>query len=127
MKLRVRDNSLRLRLTRSEVESIHRDGLVSATLNFPGNAKIDYLLESSPACVAATAKYANNKISVQLPESEVSEWAISDNVAITAELPLDGPGTLKLLVEKDFACLSPREGEDDVDTFPHPREGTDSC
>jgi len=77
-----------------------------------GNAKIDYLLESSPACVAATAKYANNKITVQLPESEVSEWALSDNVAITAELPLDGPGTLKLLVEKDFACLSPREGTD---------------
>jgi hypothetical protein len=27
---------------------------------------------------------------------------------------------LGILVEKDFACLAPREGEDESDMYPHP-------
>jgi hypothetical protein len=34
---------------------------------------------------------------------------------------------LKILVEKDFACLAPREGEDESDMFPHPKAATDGC
>jgi hypothetical protein len=34
---------------------------------------------------------------------------------------------LKILVEKDFACLTKRAGVDDVDTYPHPQEGMLTC
>ena len=47
--------------------------------------------------------------------------------AITAEQVLDDGGVLNILVEKDFACLAPREGEDESDMFPHPLEGQESC
>ncbi|MGH8167708.1 MAG: DUF7009 family protein [Woeseiaceae bacterium] len=40
--------------------------------------------------------------------------------------PLDGD-ELSILVEKDFACLAPREGEDDSDKFPNPLEGKATC
>jgi hypothetical protein len=30
--------------------------------------------------------------------------------------------SLQILVEKDFACLTPRKGEDDGDAFPNPNE-----
>ena len=31
-----------------------------------------------------------------------------------------GDGTLSLLIEKDFKCLTPREGEDEYDGFANP-------
>jgi len=35
---------------------------------------------------------------------------------------------LALLIEKDFQCLAPRDGEQDLDTFPNPAaESGASC
>ena len=127
MKLRVRGNSIRLRLTRIEVDTLRDVGLVGSTLNFPGGATIEYVLESTPASVSLSAQFANNTIRVRLPESAVKEWADSEQVSISAEQNLDDSGVLTLLVEKDFACLSPRETEDEADMFPHPDEGKESC
>ena len=40
----------------------------------------------------------------------------------------DNGDVLSILVEKDFACLAPREGEDESDMFPHPgAEQGESC
>ena len=127
MKLRIRDNSIRLRLTRGEVESISTDGLVSASVPFSGGVKFDYVLESSPACVKPVAMFSNNVLSVRLPEKDVIEWAGTEAVSISAEQLLDDGGQLNLLVEKDFACLAPREGENESDMYPHPEEGTNTC
>lgn len=123
MKLRIRDNSIRLRLTRPEVETIRTDGLVGGKVPFPAGAQFVYCLESSPACVDPTAQFANGELSVRLPESAVRDWAASDEVSIRAELPLDDGSTLNILIEKDFACLAQREGEDESDMFPHPQDG----
>jgi len=126
MKLRIRDNSLRFRLTRTEVATLRSDGLIAATLNFPGGASVEYVVESSPACVQPMAHYANNSIGLRLPESVVKEWADSDQVSISSEEALDGEDILILLIEKDFACLAVREGEDESDMFPNPNEGQEN-
>ena len=55
------------------------------------------------------------------------EWVDSDEVSISSEQQLDQGGLLKILVEKDFACLAPREGEDESDMFPHPQQGEVTC
>ncbi len=60
-----------------------------------------------------------------LPESEVRQWASTEPVSIAADETLDDGDALKILVEKDFACLSPREGEDESDMFLHPLDGQD--
>ena len=127
MKLRIRDNSIRLRLSHGEVESISTDGLVSASVPFSGGVTFNYVLESSPACVKPVAMFSNNVLSVRLPEKDVVEWAGTEAVSISAEQLLDDGGQLNLLVEKDFACLAPREGEDESDMYPHPEEGTNTC
>jgi hypothetical protein len=127
VKLRVRDNSIRLRLSQSEVQTLRNEGLVSAALNFPGGTVIDYVLESTPASVRLSAQYAHNTIRVRVPESVAKEWADSDQVSISSEQNLDDVGVLTLLVEKDFACLSPRENEDESDMFVQPNEGNESC
>ena len=120
MKLRIRDNSLRVRLTRGEVDSLRDHGLVAASTGFPGGRELQYLVESSPASVNAAAFYSDNVVTIRLPETAVLAWANSEQVSIAGEQRLDDGEQLSILVEKDFACLAPRDGEDESDMYPHP-------
>ena len=127
MKLRVRDNSIRLRLTQTEVELARTDGLVRGRVSFAGSNSFDYVLESSPATVKPEAHISNNVLTVRIPETEIVSWSTSDEVSIAASQALDDGAQLDILVEKDFACLAPREGEDENDMFPNPLAGKESC
>jgi hypothetical protein len=119
MKLRIRDNSIRLRLTRSEVEQLRDTGVVAARTAFPGGREFRYEVESSPAIITPGAFLSDAKVTVRLPEAAVRAWAGSEQVSITGE---------QQHMEKDFACLAPREGEDESDMFPHPAAADgDSC
>jgi hypothetical protein len=120
MKLRIRDNSVRLRLMRSEVDALRQDGLVSSKIEFPGSREFNYMVESSPASVNPGAFLSDNILTVRLPETTVLGWAASEQVTIDGEQLLDDGQRLSILVEKDFACLVPREDEDDVEMFENP-------
>jgi len=127
LKLRIRDNSIRLRLTRPEVERANSDGLVKGQVQFAGSNSFAYILESSPATVKPEAHISNNVLTVRIPQLDVKRWAESDQVSITSEQDVNDGAQLKILVEKDFACLAPREGEDETDMFPHPDADSQSC
>ncbi len=126
MKLRVLNNSIRLRLTKTEVELANTEGLVRGRARFSRVSVFEYVFESSPATVAPEAHVSNNVLTVRVPVVDVQKWAESEQVSICAEQLLDDGESLKILVEKDFACLAPRDGEDETDMFPHPNE-EDSC
>lgn len=127
MKLRVLDNSIRLRLTQSEVETVSAEGLVRGRVRFAGSNTFDYILESSPATVRPEAHISNNVLTVRVPKMDVAQWADSDRISIEAEQVLDDGERLSILVEKDFHCLSPRDGEDESDMYPHPEAGSRTC
>ena len=127
MKLRIRDNSIRLRLSQTEVLTIRGEGIVGGKIVFAAGSKLIYCIESSPACVDPVAQFDKGEISVRLPESMVVDWADSDEVSIAARQLLDDGSHLDILVEKDFACLTPREGEDESDLFAHPEDGKAGC
>ncbi len=127
MKLRIRDNSVRIRLTRTEVDSLRSQGVVSAATGFPGGREFQYRVESSPAIVNPSAFFSDNTISIRLPEATVLAWATTEQVSMPGEQVLDDGAKLTILVEKDFACLAPREGEDESDMYPHPDAGTSTC
>lgn len=127
MKLRVLDNSIRLRLTRGEVDAINVGGLVKGRVRFAGGNTFDYVLESSPATVRPEAHISNNVLTVRLPQLDVRQWAESEQVSIQSDQLLDDGDQLKILVEKDFHCLAPREDEDETDMFPHPNAEDGSC
>jgi len=123
MKLRTKDNSVRLRLTRREVDVLRQRGIVEAQTGFPGGRELKYRVESSPASVSPAAFFSDNAVTVRLPETTVLAWATTEQVSMPGEQVLDDGAVLKILVEKDFACLAPREGEDESDMFPHPGAG----
>jgi len=115
---------LRLRLARGEVESLRDTGVVTARTRFPGGQEFRYRVESSPASVNVGALFSDGAITLRLPEATVLAWANSEQVSIVGEQGLDDGEPLSLLVEKDFACLVERPGEDDTDMFPNPDAGT---
>jgi len=121
MKLRIRGDSIRLRLKVSEVHRLAAGESIAEETHFPG-AVLTYCLEVSDNGNFATT-FSGNKLVIQLPRADVEEWADSDKVSLVSEQELEDSGTLSLLIEKDFKCLEPghhRDCADDEDTFPHP-------
>ena len=117
---------MRLRLERGEVARLREQARVTATTGFADGINFSYGVESSGECKRPAATFANNSIVVRLPEATVKGWADSEQVSINGEQPLGNGEVLSILVEKDFACLAPREGEDESDMFPHPQADDDS-
>ena len=114
MKLRISGNSLRLRLTRSEVEEFAAAGSYESSIDLAAN-RLTYRLERADVATL-TAELSDHTIIVRAPSAAAMRWTESSDVAIDA--PIDS--SLKITVEKDFACLKPRQGEDTDDHYPHP-------
>ncbi|MGI9248531.1 MAG: DUF7009 family protein [Woeseiaceae bacterium] len=127
MKLRIKDNSIRLRLTRGEVDQLRESSVVAAKTGFPGGRSFQYRIESSPASVNPAAFFSDNAVTVRLPESAVLAWATTEQISLAGEQVLDDGAMLRILVEKDFVCLTGRDDEDESDMFPHPDAGRVSC
>jgi hypothetical protein len=115
MKLRIRGNSVRLRLTRSEVAALAATGTVEESTEFFGSGTFVYAVTAAEG-EDVSASFVAGRINVAIPADTVADWASGDEVGIEAEC-----GLLKVLVEKDFNCLTPRDAAEDADTFPHPK------
>jgi Family of unknown function (DUF7009) len=119
VKLRIRGNSIRLRLSRTEVDRVASEGWVEDSTAFPAGAVLGYRLEVA-ASLAPSATLEGTVLSVAIPKPSLERWLAPDEVSIAAEQALPGGGTLKILVEKDFECLSPRDEDDSSDLFTNP-------
>ncbi len=118
MKLRLQDDSVRLRLSVSEVRNIGSGRPVTAQTRFPGSVLAYRLVPSHVTALSARLEGAT--LTVRVPREQACAWAGSDQVSLHGCVDLHSGGTLRLLVEKDFACLAPRAGEDPSDLFVNP-------
>jgi len=120
MKIRIHDDSIRLRLDRSEVDDIGRGQAVDCRTRFASGAEFRYRLMSAD-CDVVSANFNEGRIEVSLPRSTATHWATDETeVSIRAENDL-GDGAIALLIEKDFECLDPRDGEDQSNRFVNPK------
>ncbi len=126
MKLRIRGNFVRLRLTQSEVARLAETGAVEETVEFGlrPEQRFVYALEKAAGAETVRADFDGGSLRVWIPEAEAEKWTSSNQVGIEARQPLGGEKELQILIEKDFACLAERPGEDESDAFPNPSEGT---
>jgi hypothetical protein len=125
MKLRIRENTIRLRLKRAEVEQIASGQSIIEETHFPESV-FTYRLEANGAD-KVSASFEGGNLAIRMPIGDAKRWAQSDQVSIVAEQSTGDSGTLSVLIEKDFMCLSPghhRPDEDDVDTYAHPEAET---
>ena len=123
MKLRVKGNSLRLRLSRSEVAGLLKQGRIEETIYFGDGdeAKLTYALEHAIGAGAMSMRYAAQNATVVVNTDEARRWAEGDEVGLYGETGV-GDRRLEMMVEKDFACLD-RSDAENADTFPHPKQG----
>jgi hypothetical protein len=112
MKIRIKGNSLRYRLTKSDVDLFCKEGYLEETTNF-GSQQLTYaLLRGGKDGLQATFK--NNKITLLMPAAMIAEWELTERVGF------DGVyDQLSLLIEKDFKCLD-NVAEDQSDNYPNP-------
>ena len=120
MKLRIKGNSLRLRVAPSEVPRLLQTGRIEETIHFGPHkdSSWTYALEHAANETEISLRYQPGEVAVVLSTPTALAWANSDQVAIEGALE-NGQGQLTLLVEKDFACLD-QSDQDNEDTFPNP-------
>jgi hypothetical protein len=114
MKLRCSENSIRLRVRKSEVEALKNGEALIEKVKI-GTAVFSFgISQCEGGEVKAT--FEGGHIAVHIPENELSVWLDTEQVGIETEQALEGGGILQLLIEKDFPCVT-RPTEDKADTF----------
>lgn len=119
MKIRIEGDSVRLRLRRSEVSELAKEGEVRWETHFPQGI-FQYSLQLSKTSSELEARYDTSGIALFLPVDLGEAWAHSDQVGFEHSQPLEGGGTLHLLIEKDFVCLD-RDPVGQEDQYPNPK------
>ena|ERR1700743_2695275 len=112
MKLRIKSNSIRYRLTRTDVDQLLKAGYLKDGVNF-GDDELTYVLQSTGE-EQLSADFKNNIVTLYIPKPMLIELANTDKVGFEHT-----DGALHLLVEKDFMCLD-NVAEDQSDNYPNP-------
>jgi hypothetical protein len=119
MKIRIQGNSIRVRLTQSEVRAVGEGGSVEQSTAFSPVARLYSRVESSTQAQTLVATFDNQLLLIRVPANQARRWAESEEVGIESEQPIADGTSLRLLIEKDFECLHPR-AEEIADAFPNP-------
>lgn len=124
MKLRIKGNSLRIRITPSEMKRLLDAGRIDETIRFsPGaEGRLTYGLEHNAHTEAMAVRYTPGEVTVLVSSAAAQRWAGGQDVGLYGEYA-NGEGALSLAVEKDFSCLDKTDAEN-LDTFPNPNQGS---
>jgi hypothetical protein len=123
MKLRIKGNSIRLRLGQSEVRRLITEGTVEEIVVFGPSSKerISYVLCAWSESPDVNARFADGRIVIRVPCSMIHQWATTDQVSIHALQCNGDDDSLSILIEKDFECIDAPSGESQEDAFPNPQ------
>ncbi len=119
MKIRIKGNSIRFRLTQSEVKQLSEKGSVKETTEFGSNT-FHYQVELTTSVKNLEASYSNDEIVMMVPEDDGRNWFHNNAVGFEHQVGLPKGKKLHLLLEKDFTCLENR-AEDQSDNYPNPK------
>ena len=130
MKLRIKGNSIRLRLGQSEVHRLAMNGAVEELTIFGSGRvqRLGYEIRGARDETVVRASFDGRRIVVHVPAEMINRWARSDQVGIYAMQPTDH-GEFAVVIEKDFVCIDGDSRESQEDAFPNPTlaAGTRSC
>jgi len=122
MKIRIQGNSVRYRLTRSEVASLKKEGYYKQQTAFNGKY-FTYAVAAKENITGLEAEFQGDTITLYLPKNESLKWPDIDRVGYENKMVLNEGQVLNLLLEKDFVCLDERV-EDQSDNYPNPAATT---
>ncbi len=121
MKIRIKGNFIRYRLTQTEVKTLAETGRLAEETHFDGEQKFGYVLETKAGISGLLANFHDGKITMFIPVEFAQKWFDEERVGFENESEVAPGVSLKLLLEKDFVCLDDSE-EDQSDNYPNPNE-----
>ena len=104
------------------MSQIRSEGVVRQHVAFGPGRRLAYELRTVSDGGRVGASFDDGCIRVTLPRTVAERWQEPGEVSISSEQELPGGERLKILVEKDFQCLVPREDEDQAGLFPNPQK-----
>ncbi len=117
MKLRCTQNSVRIRVRKSDIETLAQQGTVRESVCFGPTNFFHFELGITPGIDSVEATFSEGVLRVVLPKERAQSWMNSSEVGIEVQRTnAEGAISLHLLIEKDFPCLD-RDNEDKSDTF----------
>lgn len=119
MKIRIKGNFVRYRLTKTEVDTFCSTGYYEESTQFR-DKKLTYALKSKEGISCLDADFNGDTITLFLSIEEQKTWATSKRVGFKDTVATGNGQSLQLLLEKDFVCLDEVE-EDQSDNYPNPR------
>ncbi len=113
MKLRLRANTIRLRLLKGEVDHLAQGHTIVETLPTPR----PFHFAVHPSHVEdLTATFNEDTLTIEVPRDWAANWASNDEeVGRSAKT-----SNLDILIEKDWSCTTVRDSAEDRDTYPNP-------
>ena len=119
MKIRIKGNSIRMRLTQSEVKTFCETGKVEDFTQFD-TSRFNYIVKQGNVR-ALNALFTGNTITLEVPTELAAGWYENEVVGFEARQSLSDGGHLLLLLEKDFACMNHTK-ENQSDNYHNPKE-----
>lgn len=119
MKIRIKGNSIRLRLTRPEVDKLAAEGYIEERTEFPG-IPLTYALKAIAEIDNLKADYSEHTVTMYIPVAWASTWHTAETVGFRHDMLLAEGGQLSLLLEKDFKCIDADPAEDQADNYENP-------
>ena len=118
MKLRIKGNSLRLRLSKTDVQQLSETGRISDKISF-GTEQLMYSLKCDNTVKEPEASFGLNNIIVLIPGRFAGEWHKNNVIGIDGTQNTGNNESLYILIEKDFQCLD-ETTEDQSDNYINP-------
>ena len=135
MKIRIKGNSVRFRLTKTEVDTFCKTGLFEEQTDF-GETLFKYRLKAIPQeellnisfkdvtlpeLEKRNISFENNTITLYANEKEVKGWHKSSRISFEYSVKKNKSTAMLLLLEKDFVCMDATV-EDQSDNYPNPKD-----
>jgi hypothetical protein len=122
MKLRIKGNSIRVRLDRRDIERLIDEGGVEDAVRFGPARVFSYAVEIGVAPrERPIASYTDGRLTIRIDPADAKGWFSGDRIGFDHQQPVED-GIVRVLLEKDLACIDRRPGEeaDDAYAFPNP-------
>jgi hypothetical protein len=109
MKLRIRGNSIRIRVSKTELAKIAETGRAEESVRFSSEQGLRYGIEVRPTG-AVTATFAGDAIIIRLPKPRLDLWLRANEISVEGSQPIGGGKVLQIVLEKDEAGTPRSDG-----------------
>lgn len=118
MKLRIKGDSIRIRLAKTEVEKLCKEGLLQEHTNFANGVFIYSLQKAGGEMIEAS--FSNNQLAVTIPAGLIEGWETNNLIGFNNRMANGIVPPLYILIEKDFKCID-NSTEDQADNYENPK------